>query len=168
VIITPDDTSKYQRIFAFLLRLIRVESAIRAAFRMTHQNMLFPTLNQSRKLLTRFRFVAHLFVTTLSAYIFDVAIGGNFDAFLARTTACRSGTSSEFTYIFSVVEAHSAVLNDILSACLMRSAQRAAGNLLRGSLELILVTLMMGGCKSARRHQFLTYSLLHFARICRP
>ncbi|KAG2123619.1 Spc98 family-domain-containing protein [Suillus cothurnatus] len=120
VIFTPDTTSKYQRIFAFLLCLIRVESAIRAAFRMTHQNF-------------RGAFVR----ATLSAYIFDVAIGGNFDAFPARITACRWGTSSEFTDVFSVADTHSAVLNDNLSTCLMRSAQRAAGDLLRGSLELI-------------------------------
>ncbi|KAG1866706.1 Spc98 family-domain-containing protein [Suillus subluteus] len=161
VIITSDTTSKYQRIFSFLLRLIRVESAIRAAFRMTHQNVLFPTLNQSRKLLTYFRFVAHSFVTTLSAYIFDVAIGGNFDAFLARVTACRLGTSSEFTDVFSVAEAHSAVLNDILSACLMRSAQRAAGDLLRGCLELILeLCVMIGDLNDGRLQEYQALSVL--------
>ncbi|KAG2032451.1 Spc98 family-domain-containing protein [Suillus americanus] len=158
VIITPDTTSKYQRIFSFLLRLIRVESAIRAAFRMTHQNVHFPTLSQSRKLLTHFRFVAHSFVTTLSAYIFDVAIGGNFDAFLARVAA---GTSSEFADVFSVTEAHSAVLNDILSACLMRSAQRAAGDLLRGSLELILeFCVMIGDLNDGRLQEYQASSAL--------
>lgn len=161
VIITPDTTSKYQRIFSFLLRVIRVESAIRAAFRMTHQDVLFPTLNQSRKLLTHFRFMAHSFVTTLSAYIFDVAIGGNFDAFLARITACRLGTSSEFTDVFSLAEAHSAVLNDILSACLMRSAQRAAGDLLRGSLELILeLCVMIGDLNDGRLQEYQASSAL--------
>lgn len=161
VIITPDTTSKYQRIFAFLLRVIRVESAIRAAFRMTYQNVLFPTLNQSRKLLTHFRFVAHSFVTTLSAYIFDVAIGGNFDAFLARVAACRLGTSSEFTDVFSVAEAHSAVLNDILSACLIRSAQREAGDLLSGSLELILeLCIMIGDLNDGRLQEYQASSAL--------
>ncbi|KAG2150815.1 Spc98 family-domain-containing protein [Suillus clintonianus] len=161
VIITPDTTSKYQRIFAFLLRVMRVESAIRAAFRMTHQDVLFPTLNQSRKLLTHFRFVAHSFVATLSAYIFDVAIGGNFDAFLARIAACRLGTSSEFSDVFSLAEAHSTVLNDILSACLMRSAQRAAGDLLCGSLELILeFCVMIGDLKDRRLQEYQASSAL--------
>ncbi|KAG0703232.1 Spc98 family-domain-containing protein [Suillus ampliporus] len=161
VIITPDTTSKYQRIFSFLLRVMRVESAIRTAFRMTHQNVLFPTLNQSRKLLTHFRFVAHSFVATLSAYIFDVAIGGNFDAFLARVAACRLGTSSEFTDVFSLAEAHSAVLDDILSACLIRSAQRAAGDQLRGSLELVLeLCVMMGDLKDGRLQEYQASSAL--------
>ncbi|KAG1742908.1 Spc98 family-domain-containing protein [Suillus lakei] len=161
VIITPDTASKYQRIFSFLLRVMRVESAIRAAFRMTHQDVLFPTLNQSRKLLTHFRFVAHSFVATLSAYIFDVAIGGNFDAFLARVAACRLGTSSEFTDVFSLAEAHSAVLDDILSACLMRSAQRTAGDLLRGSLELILeFCVMIGDLKDGRLQEYQASSVL--------
>lgn len=161
VIITPDTTSKYQRIFAFLLRVIRVESAIRAAFRMIHQDVLFPTLNQSRKLLTHFRFVAHSFVATLSAYIFDVAIGGNFDAFLARVAACRLGTSSEFTDVFSLAGAHSAVMNDILSACLMRSAQRAAGDLLRESLELILeLCVMIGDLNDGRLQEYEASSAL--------
>jgi hypothetical protein len=128
---------------------------------MTHQDALFPTLNQSRKLLTHFRFVAHSFVATLSAYIFDVAIGGNFDAFLARVAACRLGTSSEFTDVFSLAEAHSAVLNDILSACLMRSAQRTAGDLLRGSLELILeLCVMIGDLNDGRLQEYEASSAL--------
>ncbi|KAG1735090.1 Spc98 family-domain-containing protein [Suillus paluster] len=161
VVITPDTASKYQRIFSFLLRVMRVESAIRAAFRMANQDVLFPTLNQSRKLLTHFRFVAHSFVVTLSAYIFDVAIGGNFDAFLARVAACRLGTSSEFTDVFSLAKAHSAVLDDILSACLIRSAQRAAGDLLRGSLELVLeLCVMIGDLKDGRLQEYQASSAL--------
>jgi hypothetical protein len=138
-----------------------VESAIRAAFRITHQDVLFPTLSQSRKLLTHFRFVAQSFVTTLSAYVFDVAIGGNFDAFLARVTACRLGTSSEFSDVFSLAGAHSAVLDDILSACLMRSGQRAAGDLLRGSLELVLeLCIMIGDLKDGRLQEYQASSAL--------
>ncbi|OAX44150.1 gamma-tubulin complex, DGRIP91/SPC98 component protein [Rhizopogon vinicolor AM-OR11-026] len=161
VIITPDTTSKYQRVFAFLLRMMRVESAIRTAFRITHQDVLFPTLSESRKLLTHFRFVAHSFVTTLSGYVFDVAIGGNFDAFLARVAACRLGTSSEFSDVFSLAGAHSAVLDDILSACLLRSGQRAAGDLLRGSLELVLeLCIMIGDLKDGRLQEYQASSAL--------
>jgi len=121
------------------------------AFRLIDQDVLFPTSSQSRKLLTHFRFVAHSFVTTLSAYVFDVAIGGNFDAFLSRVSACRLGANSEFSDVFSLAEAHSAVLDDILSACLLRSGQRAAGDLLHGSLELVLrLCVMIGDLKDGR------------------
>lgn len=138
-----------------------MESSIRTAFRITHQDVLFPTLSQSRKLLTHFRFVAHSFVTTLSAYVFDVAIGGNFDAFLSRVAACRLGTSSEFSDAFSLAEAHSAVLDDILSACLMRSGQQEAGDLLRESLELVLeLCIMIGDLKDERLQEYQASSVL--------
>jgi len=105
--------------------------------------------------------VAHSFVTTLSAYVFDVAIGGNFDAFLARVAACRLGASSEFSDVFSLAEAHSAVLDDILSACLIRSGQRAAGEMLHGSLELVLeLCIMIGDLKDGRLQEHQASSAL--------
>ena len=130
---------------------ITVESALKSLFRMsTHRstsNFLFPTLTKSRKLLLHFRFISQAFVSSLSGYIFDTAIGGNFDPFLARLSS--SGDSGlpmsspneqtfEFSDVFELAQCHSALLDDILSACLLRSGQKGVGDLLRHSLELVL------------------------------
>ena len=98
---------------------------------------LFPTLTSSNRLLIYFQFIARAFVTSLTGYVFDTAIRGNFDTFLARLplgTPDKSG----FSDVFSLAKAHSTVLDDILFACLLRSGQRTVGDLLRGALAIIL------------------------------
>ncbi|KAF9227468.1 hypothetical protein BS17DRAFT_775536 [Gyrodon lividus] len=149
VVIPPGVLSKYQRIFALLLRLTRVECAIRSVFRLTRTSSvpLFRSLPSSHNLLLHFRFVAHSWLSTLSAYIYDTAIGANFDAFLSRIVACREtpNTPSGFRDVFALAECHSSVLDDILSACLLRTSQRTAEALLRGTLEVVLEFCVLVG-----------------------
>lgn len=144
VLITPEILSKYQRMFAFILRLMRVESALGALFRMTRStsNPLFPDLTPARKRLFHFRFVAHSFVSNLSSYVFDTVIKGNFDPFVARLS---HSSSPEFSDVFALAKAHSVLLDDILSACLLRSGQKAVGEVLRCALELILELAVVVG-----------------------
>ncbi|KAK0455463.1 gamma-tubulin complex, DGRIP91/SPC98 component protein [Desarmillaria tabescens] len=152
VLITPEILAKYQRMFTFLLRLMRVEHAITAVFRMTRSldAPLFPTLSAPRKKLLHLRFISHSLVSTLCQYICDTAIGGNFDTFLERLSPhappfLHNGEPSGFSDVFALARAHSVLLDDILSACLMRSSQRQAGDLLRDSLELILEFSILAG-----------------------
>lgn len=137
-----------------------MENVVRTLFRLTRKASapLFPTLTPSNKLLLHFRFTAHSFVMTLSSYVYDIAIGSNMDAFLGRLAAASSvdsdsrdaglaaSTSSDrptheraaFADVFSLAEFHSRVLDDILSSCLLRSGQKAVGDILRGCMELVL------------------------------
>jgi len=97
---------------------------------------LFPTLVETNRLLLHFRFVAQSFFSSISGYVFDTAIGSNFDAFLTRL---RNNTPGQgFSDVFSLGDAHAALLNDILSACLIRSNQRAVGDVLKDCLETVL------------------------------
>lgn len=157
-LITPTILSKYHRIFAFNLRLMRgvsqvflfwmillipntVENVVHALFRMTRRTSspLFPTFTASQKLFFHFRFVSQAFVTSLSSYVYDTAIRRNFDAFFAAMALSGSTTrASLFSDVFSIAEYHSLVMDDILSACLLRSGQKDVGDLLRGALEIIL------------------------------
>jgi hypothetical protein len=108
---------------------------------------LFPTLAHSNKLLLHFRFVASSFVQALSEYVFDTAIGANLDAFLFRLSPEHSapGGEKEFSDIYSLAAYHSSVLDDVLTACLLRSGQRAVSDLLRGTLELVLEFSILAG-----------------------
>lgn len=88
--------------------------------------------------------------------MFDTAIGGNFDAFLARLslgTHCDMDDTkkSGFPDVFALASTHSTVLDNILSACLLRSGQKAAGDLLRGALELVLELGILAGDLRRRR-----------------
>lgn len=143
-----------------------MENVVRTLFRLTRKatEPLFPTLTPSNKLLVHFRFVAHSFVMTLSSYVYDVAIGSNMDAFLSRLTAASSASSGSnsalasssssdhstqgpvaFADVFSLAEFHSKVLDDILSSCLLRSGQKAVGDILRGCMELVLELGVLAG-----------------------
>ncbi|THH30933.1 hypothetical protein EUX98_g3254 [Antrodiella citrinella] len=142
-LITPTILSKYHRIFAFNLRLMRVDNVVRALFRMTRRSNppLFPTFTPSHRLFLQFRFVAHAFVTALSSYVYDTAIRSNFDAFLDVLSPPSEGFSTNaclFPDVFALADYHSNVMDDILSACLLRSGQKPVGDLLRGVLEVIL------------------------------
>ncbi|KAH7888788.1 Spc98 family-domain-containing protein [Phlebopus sp. FC_14] len=165
VLISSAVLSKYQRVFVFLLRMIRVESAIRATFRLmrTSSNPLFPTFPSSNQLLLHFRFVAQSFISTVSAHVYETAIKGNFDVFLSRIAACREsfGPVREFRDVFALAERHSSVLDDILTACLLRSSQRTAGDLLRRALELILeFCVLVGDLRDGRLEEYQAHSEL--------
>lgn len=117
---------------------------------------LLPTLTSSHKLLMHFRFIAHSFLTRLSGYVFDTAIGGNFDPFLARlSSSAHSDDLVVLSDVFSLSKAHSMLLDDILTACLLRSGQRAVGDLLRDSLDVVLeFAVLVGEVKRGRLQEY--------------
>ncbi|KAJ7495895.1 gamma-tubulin complex, DGRIP91/SPC98 component protein [Mycena galericulata] len=163
ILITPEILSKYQRMFTHLLRIMRVEHALASVFRMcrTASRPLFPTLTPSNKLLLHLRFIAQSFVSTLSAYVFDTAIGGNVNPFLARLTPPAAGHVPAFPDVFALARAHTALLDDVLTACLLRSAQRGAGDLLRQALELVLeLAVLVGELKTGRLQEYQAAPLL--------
>jgi hypothetical protein len=122
---------------------------------------LFPTLTASNKLLMHLRFIAQAFVARLSEYVFDTAIGGNFDPFLARLAEDDSQGRPAFSDVFALARAHSALMDDVLSACLLRTAQRAAGDLLRQALELVLeLAVLVGELKTGRLQEYQAAPLL--------
>ncbi|KAJ7772683.1 gamma-tubulin complex, DGRIP91/SPC98 component protein [Mycena maculata] len=163
ILITPDILSKYQRMFTYLLRIMRVEHALSSVFRMCRSaaRPLFPTLTPSNKLLLHLRFIAHSFVASLSEYVFDTAIGGNFDPFLARLTEPAEGQTPAFSDVFALARAHSALMDDVLSACLLRSGQKGAGDLLRQALELVLeFAVLVGDLKTGWLQEYQAAPLL--------
>ncbi|KAI0686364.1 Spc98 family-domain-containing protein [Cytidiella melzeri] len=151
VLISPNTLSKYHRLFVFNIRLLRVENVVKALFRMSSpgSNPLFQTITSSQRLFEYFRFMASSFVAALSSYIYDTAIGGNFDAFLSKITkedkSPASKESPTFPDVFALADGHSDLLDEVLSACLMRSEQKPVGDLLRSVLDVILeLGVLMG------------------------
>jgi hypothetical protein len=131
-----------------------VRHAMNALFRMSRdtRDPLFPTLVSANQRLLHFRFLAHNFIEALTSYVFDTAIRGHYDAFMAQFEA----ESQPFSDIFSLAEMYSAVLDDVLSACLLRSSQRLAADLVRGCLELILDFCIL--CGEMRRGRLKEYN----------
>jgi hypothetical protein len=132
-----------------------------------------------RKLLLHFHFIAQVFISSLSGYVFDTAIGGNFEPFLARLSTDTATTSTSETYndatneggfsdVFELAQRHSALLDDILGACLLRSGQRGVGDLLR-HLELVLeFSIVVGELHRARIQEYQAAPLIQelFKKFC--
>lgn len=134
-----------------------MEDVIWSLFRMTRRasQPLFPTLTRSNQLLLHFRFVAHSFITSLSSYVYDTAIGGNFDAFLAKLSAEGSLSKRTFADVFALADYHSSIMDDILSACLLRSSQRAVSDHIRSCLQIVLeLGILAGELKRERLQEY--------------
>lgn len=137
---------------------------VRALFRMTNTatNPLFPTLTPSNKKLLHFRFVAHSFVMSLSSYVYDTVIRGRYDEFIRKVSPPFKDGHLETTHImrnfsdvFALADFHSQVLDDILSACLLRSGQKAVGDYLRELLEIVLkFGILAGDLKEGRLQEY--------------
>jgi Gamma tubulin complex component C-terminal len=100
----------------------------------SHKLPLFATFARTNALFLHFRFLVQTFFSQFMSYIYDTAIRGNFDAFLE----ILKSDMQQFPDIFALAEYHSSIMDDILTACLLRSGQKAAGDVLRGCLETIL------------------------------
>ena len=107
---------------------------------MSRESPLFPTLISANNTLLRFRFSAHSVISAIASHVPDVAVRGNVDPFLARLS-----TPGTFMDVFELANAHSDMMDDVLSACLLRSSQRTAGDALRGCMELALELCVLAG-----------------------
>lgn len=134
---------------------------MKALFRMSQDTTspLFETLAPSRRLFLYFRFIANSFVDSFSSYVYDTAIGGNFDAFVYNLTSPADREKDNilpiFSDVFALADYHSKVMDDILGACLLRSSQKAVGDLLRGALEVILeFGIVMSDLRSGQLQEY--------------
>jgi hypothetical protein len=124
---------------------------------------IFQTLAPSRKLFLQFRFAAQSFITNLAAYVYDTAIGGNFDPFLASLRLGEGNNESRFRFsdVFSLADVHSKVLNDMLTACLLRASQRAGATLLKDAMQIVLdFAVLTGELHRGRLEEYQAASLL--------
>jgi len=59
--------------------------------------------------------------------------------------------TQRFSDVFSLSQSHSGLLDNILSACLLRSGQREVGDILRQAMELVLEFSVVIGERHRRR-----------------
>ena len=112
----------------------------------SHKKPLFETLAKSNTLFLHFRFLAYTFVAQLCSYVYDTAIRGHFDSFLLELSITKRGRNGHrFTDVFELAGCHSDVLDSILTACLLRSVQKAAGDALRMCLETVMELGVLAG-----------------------
>lgn len=132
-----------------------METVSRGVFHSVHQTTpdeaLFKSKPQTRRLLLRFRFQTHSFVSALTSYIFDSAIGTHFNAFMQRLESVveqirlhsrekRDGDegSPSGPDVFELMNGHSKMLDKILGACMLRTQQRAIAEVVTDILSNVL------------------------------
>ncbi|PSN71555.1 hypothetical protein BS50DRAFT_518713 [Corynespora cassiicola Philippines] len=138
LVLTPSSLTKYDTIFKFLLRLLRI------VFVVSHLPRAYanPTA-------TLFRIEAHHFVTALSTYIFQSGIAAHWDAFTVFVDKVEEGLAEEdgkgelgsrVRYgIAALREAHDKCLDSIMFSLLLRNRQRKVMGLVEEIFGVILV-----------------------------
>ncbi|CAG8520510.1 12905_t:CDS:10, partial [Acaulospora morrowiae] len=98
VIITPNVLQKYNTLFTFLLRVLRLSIVVRHIYRLSHDRCNpvdnSDELAENIKLMHRFQFEAQQFVFTLHGYMFDIAISATWKHFMKRLN--KISEESEF------------------------------------------------------------------------
>lgn len=138
LVISASALEKYDCIFKFLLRLLRL------LFVVARLPRHYPDI-ESR----HFRMEAHHFVTVLSTYIFQTGIAEHWDAFSSYTGTLERRLSEEDdvselgTHVTESLgtlrDAHDKCLDSILFSLLLRNRQRKVMALLEEIFELILL-----------------------------
>lgn len=150
---TPVILLKYDRVFGLLLRVLRMLYVVNRLFR---DVVLFSPGGEGVELKLRFRAEAHHFVTRLTGYLFDTAVGlpwARFETWLdgvegelngAGKGSGRRGTS--YGGPDRIRERHEQALDEILAGLLLRRRQRPVMGLVEDLFGCIL-----GFAKALRR-----------------
>ncbi|GBC07609.1 hypothetical protein RclHR1_07570005 [Rhizophagus clarus] len=100
VIITPNSILKYNRLFTFLLRVLRMGTVIRHIYKLTHERYLYDDEGEAAQysvLVQNFRFDAQQFIIALHEYVFDVAISTTWTLFMKRLNIIAKESEFELT-----------------------------------------------------------------------
>ncbi|KAG9295399.1 hypothetical protein G9A89_013428 [Geosiphon pyriformis] len=87
VVITAQALTKYNRLFTFLLRILRLDTVVRHIYRLSHSRYLLDDEKDppgQKILVQKFRFEAQQFMIALHGYVFDAAISSTWKLFMKR------------------------------------------------------------------------------------
>jgi Gamma tubulin complex component C-terminal len=139
-IITSSILERYDRIFLFLLRLLRMQYISHQLFRDAASRTSY---SQGINPMTqRFRIEAHHFITAISGYMFQVSIQGNWHTFQTQLHTLQKSLDSReaaCTSITEIRELHLLTVEKMLYCCLLKRRQQPILTLLYGTFEPILL-----------------------------
>ncbi|OAD05229.1 hypothetical protein MUCCIDRAFT_80323 [Mucor lusitanicus CBS 277.49] len=153
MVITPAILDKYNRIFTFLIQLLRVATVIKRCFEPLRNLQWYKT--STRDAICRYRFQMDQFTSALQSYIHDTAIEATWSSFMQHVQAMQSqqtssnsnsnsSSSSSKAYVSVIMEPHSFrdyhehVLDRILFQCFLKQSQTRIFKVLRPVLQDIV------------------------------
>ncbi|KAL9552386.1 hypothetical protein MBANPS3_003797 [Mucor bainieri] len=154
MVITPAILDKYNRIFTFLIQLLRVATVIKRCFEPLRNLQWYRT--STRDAICRYRFQMDQFTSALQSYIHDTAIEATWSSFMHHVQAMQSqqtssnsnsnsSSSSSKDYVSVIMEPHSFrdyhehVLDRILFQCFLKQSQTRIFKVLRPVLQDIVL-----------------------------
>ncbi|GAN02739.1 conserved hypothetical protein [Mucor ambiguus] len=149
MVITPAILDKYNRIFTFLIQLLRVATVIKRCFEPLRNLQWYKT--STRDAICRYRFQMDQFTSALQSYIHDTAIEATWSSFMqhvqamqSQRTSSNSNSNSSNDYVSVIMEPHSFrdyhehVLDRILFQCFLKQSQTRIFKVLRPVLQDIV------------------------------
>lgn len=136
VIITPQTVEKYNRLFSFLLRVLRLNAATKRIYRLWLSDGSSPALH-------KVRFQIDQFVTHFISYVFHTAVGATWKGFMDRLERMRTGRGYDDD-LFKTMDPvmlgryHEHVLDRMLFQCFLKRSQRPVRGVLNRVLQDIL------------------------------
>lgn len=129
-IITPKSLQKYDHLFRYLLRLLRMISVVNSLVR--HSTARRSLSGDTHNIFQKFRIESHHFITTLNNYVFQVAIGMNWQRFedtLSEIESCIDrgdidGTIEIAGSLHRLRKYHEDVLDQILFSLFLPSEEK--------------------------------------------
>ncbi|CEP12780.1 hypothetical protein [Parasitella parasitica] len=147
MVITTAVLDKYNRIFSFLLQLLRVATVIKRCYEPL-RSMKWHR-ESTRDVLFKYRFQMDQFTSALQSYVHDTAVEASWSSFMQNVRAMQAqqtsaSNSSSKDYVSVIMEPHSFrdyhehVLDRILFQCFLKQSQTRIFQVLQPVLEDII------------------------------
>lgn len=146
MVITPAILDKYNRIFTFLLQLLRVATVIKRCYEPLRNMHWYRT--STRDLIFKYRFQMDQFISALQSYIHDTAIEATWSSFMQNVHAMQTqqtpNNNSSKDYVLVIMEPHSFrdyhdhVLDRILFQCFLKQSQTRIFQVIRPIMEDVI------------------------------
>jgi hypothetical protein len=149
MVITPSILDKYNRVFVFLVRLLRASTVAKRIYQPLRGLAWFRP--QTRDKLFRYRFQMQQFMSALESYVHDTAIHGTWISFMQHVTDMHQSqpphTKDSLDYVSVIMEPHTFrdyhehILDCILFQCFLKQSQTRILQLL---LPILHDVVLMG------------------------
>lgn len=140
IVITTVIISKYNRIFTFLLQILRVSTVPKRCFRFLKNTKWHQT--NIRDKIFRYRFQMDQFMNALQGYVHDTAIQGTWSRFMQHVEGMKTSSNDVYSIIMephTFKEYHEHVLDCILYQCFSKKSQLRVLNTLYPIMHDIVI-----------------------------
>lgn len=140
IVITPVIISKYNRIFTFLLQILRVSAVPKRSFRYLKTTQWHQT--NVRDKIFRYRFQMDQFMNAVQGYVHDTAIQGTWSRFMEHVEGMKTSSNDVYSLIMephTFKEYHEHVLDCILYQCFSKKSQLRVLNTLYPIMHDIVI-----------------------------